>query len=72
MRTLGDRPLDQARAALGTQLLALEHYYGITTPELIARRSSDTLPACITRGEAARWAELVATLERLERSERAA
>jgi len=72
VRMLAGRPGDQACAALCTQLAALERYYGVTTPELIAHRASDTLPGCITRGEAARWAELVATLERLERRERAA
>ncbi|HXR28945.1 MAG TPA: hypothetical protein VN772_05145 [Solirubrobacteraceae bacterium] len=64
---LAGRPLDPACAALRTQLVALEGYYGVTTPELIAGRATDTLPAGITRGEAARWAELVATLERLQR-----
>ena len=69
---LAGKPFDPACAALCTQLVALEGYYGVTTPELIARRATDTLPGCIPRGEAARWAELVATLERLERRDSAA
>ena len=63
---LDGRPVE-ACSALRTQLMALEGYYGVTTPELMSRRATDTLPGCITPGEAARWAELVATLERLER-----
>ncbi len=66
------RPSDQACGALWTQLAALENYYGVSTPELIAHRATDTLPGCITRDEAARWAELMATLERLERRDSAA
>ncbi len=54
-----------ARLALRTQLAALEAYYGVSTAELIAHRASDTLPESIPRSEAARWAELLATLERL-------
>ena len=67
-----DRPVDQACEALCKQLAALEGYYGLATPELIAHRATDTLPGCITRDEAARWAELMATLERLERRDGAA
>jgi hypothetical protein len=53
------------RAALHTQLVALEAYYGLTTAELVTRLGGDMLPAGIARGEAARWAELHATLERM-------
>jgi hypothetical protein len=69
---LAGRQLDPDCAALCTQLGALEDYYGVTTPQLIAHRATDTLPGFIPRGEAARWAELVATLERLERRHTAA
>jgi hypothetical protein len=58
--------LQRARGALCTQLAALEGYYRMPTSELIAQRESDTLPARIPRSEAARWAELRATLERLD------
>jgi len=68
---LDGSPLD-ACSALRKQLGALEGFYGVTTPQLIAHRETDTLPGSIPRGEAARWAELVATLERLERPDRAA
>ncbi len=69
---LADRPLERACSALCTQLVALEGYYGVTTPELIAHRENGTLPARLTRGEAERWAELLATLERLQRRDSAA
>jgi hypothetical protein len=72
VRMLAGRPFDRACSALRTQLVALEGYYGVTTPKLIAHHATGTLPACITRGEAARWAELVATLERLQRRDSAA
>ena len=58
---------DSHRAALSTQLAALEGYYRMTTSDLLARRESNTLPDRIPRSEAARWAELQATLERLDR-----
>jgi hypothetical protein len=69
---LADRCVDPRCSALRTQLVALEGYYGVTTAELIAQRAADKLPGGITRAEAARWAELVATLERLERRDGAA
>lgn len=72
VRMPASRPVNQACEALCKQLAALEGYYGVTTPELIAHRAADTLPGYITRGEAARWAELMATLERLERRDSAA
>jgi hypothetical protein len=69
VRTPDGRSADQACGALWTQLAALERYYRVTTPQLIEHRASGTLPGCITPDEAARWAELMATLERLERRE---
>ena len=58
--------LERDRAALCTQLAALEGYYRVPTPDLMAHRESNTLPDSIPRSEAARWAELQATLERLD------
>lgn len=58
--------VDRHRAALCTQLAALEGYYRLSTSDLMAHRQSNTLPDRIPRGEAARWAELQATLERLD------
>jgi hypothetical protein len=57
---------ERDRAALCTQLAALEGYYRLPTSELIAERESNTVPDRIPRSEAARWAELQATLERLD------
>ena len=57
---------DSHRAALCTQLAALEGYYRMTTSDLLARQGSNTPPDRIPRSEAARWAELQATLERLD------
>lgn len=54
-----------ARDALRTQLAAFEDYYAMSTAELLAHCANDSLPARIPRSEAARWAELLATLERL-------
>ena len=56
---------DADRAALRTQLAAFEGYYGLATEDLLACRARNTLPDRITRSEAARWAELHATLERM-------
>jgi hypothetical protein len=72
VRVLAGSSLDPACAAVRTQIAALERYYELATPELVAHRGADTLPGSITRAEAARWAELVATLERLERRDGAA
>jgi hypothetical protein len=58
--------VERDRAALCTQLAALEGYHRMPTPDLMAHRESNTLPDRIPRSEAARWAELQATLERLD------
>jgi hypothetical protein len=60
--------VDHHRAALRTQLAALEGYYRMSTSDLLAHQETDTLPDRVPRSEAARWAELQATLERLERA----
>lgn len=58
--------VERDRAALRTQLAALEDYYRMATVDLVAQRRSNALPDRVPRGEAARWAELQATLERLD------
>jgi hypothetical protein len=58
--------LERDRAALRTQLAALEDYSGMATVELVAQRRSDALADRVPRKEAARWAELQATLDRLD------
>lgn len=58
--------IDRDRSALRTQLAALEDHHGIDTPDLLARRAERTLPEGLADAEAARWAELAATLHRLD------
>jgi hypothetical protein len=58
--------MDRDRSALRTQLVALEEYYGMRTAELAARVETEMVPEQIPANEAARWAELYATLRRHE------
>ena len=58
--------IERDRNALRTQLAALEDHHGIATSELLARHAERTLPEGLARAEAARWAELDATLRRLD------
>jgi hypothetical protein len=58
--------VERDRAALRTQLAALEDYYHMATVDLVTQRRSNALPDRVPRSEAARWAELQATLDRLD------
>jgi hypothetical protein len=58
--------VERDRAALRTQLAALEDYYRMATVDLVTQRRSNALPDRVPRSEAARWAELQATLDRLD------
>ena len=65
-RRVSPERVERDRAALRTQLAALEDYHGIGTSELLAGRAEQALPAGLPHEEAARWAELHATLRRLD------
>ena len=58
--------LERGRAALRTQLAALEDYYRMATADLVTQRRSNALVDRVPHSEAARWAELRATLDRLD------